>query len=88
MSECYSAVDASINIIGSSNEHIGGISGVSGTISNALFAGQITVGNYNCNSDMFMPNIGGICGQLTTGDHLISAPKFMSYGRGFAIAKR
>lgn len=87
MSECYSAVDASINIIGSSNEHIGGISGVSGTISNALFAGQITVGNYNCNSDMFMPNIGGICGQLTTGDHLISAPKFMSYGRGFAIAK-
>ncbi len=87
MSECYSAVDASINIIGASNEHIGGISGTSKTISNALFAGQISVGNYNCSSDMFMPNIGGICGQLTTGDHLISAPKFMSYGRGFATSK-
>lgn len=87
MSESYSDVDVSVNIIGTSSERIGGISGASGSISNALFTGQISVGNYNCNSDMFIPNIGGISGQLTNGDHLISAPKFMSYGRGIATAK-
>lgn len=87
MSECYSDVDVSVNIIGTSSERIGGISGASGTISNALFAGKVSVSNYNCNSDMFLPNIGGISGNLTNGDHLISAPESMSYGRGLATAK-
>jgi len=36
---------------------------------------------------MFIPNVGGVCGGLTNGDHLISAPDYMSYGRGFATAK-
>lgn len=87
ISECCSDVEVSVNIIGTSNEHIGGISGTSGIISNTIFTGSLSVSNYNCNSDMFIPNIGGISGQLTNGDHLISAPRSVFYGRGMATAK-
>ena len=88
VSECCSDVDVFMNIIGTNSvQGIGGISGGAGTISNALFLGQVSIGNYNCNTDMFLPNTGGISGSLANGDHLISAPKFMSYGRGFATAK-
>lgn len=85
--ECCSDVDVYVNIIGTSNEHIGGISGQSGNISNALFIGEISISNYNCYNDNFIPNIGGICGRVDSGDHIISAPSFMAYGRGFATAK-
>ena len=87
MSECSSDVELSVNRIGTSSGNIGGISGASGSISNAIFTGIVSVGNYNCNSDQFIPGIGGVCGQLTNGDHLISAPEIMSYGRGWAPGK-
>lgn len=87
LSECLSDVEISVNIIGTSSEHIGGLSGASGFMSNVIFTGSISIGNYNCYNDMFIPNVGGVCGGLTNGDHLISAPDYMSYGRGFATAK-
>jgi hypothetical protein len=88
ITECHSNIYLSLNIIGMSSENIGGISGASTDISNALFTGRISINNYNCSNDMFMPNTGGICGGLySTGDHLISAPESMTYGRGFATAK-
>ncbi len=87
ISECYSDVELYINIIGSNSEHIGGISGTSSRISNAIFTGGISVSNYNCTSDNFIPNTGGISGRVDNGDHLISAPRFMTYGRGLAAAK-
>lgn len=87
MSECFSDVNISMNIIGAgTQEGIGGLAGVTSTISNAMFSGSIAIGNYNCNTDMFFSNIGGI-GRVTAGNHLISAPDFMSYGRGFAAGK-
>ena len=88
ISECFSSVKIYTSIIRvSSPGGIGGISGYSSNISNAIFTGVVSVGSYNLSSDNFIPSVGGICGHLVNGDHLISAPQMMSYGRGFDWAK-
>ena len=88
VSECFSSVKIYTSIIRvSSLGGIGGISGYSGNISNAIFTGVVSVGSYNLSNDNFIPFVGGICGHLVNGDHLISAPQMMSYGRGLDWAK-
>lgn len=87
MQRCTSNVEINISRYDTSKIRIGGLSGAASSISNGLFIGSIVISNINCTTDQFIPTEGGICGDLSTGDHLISAPQKMSYGRGWETGK-
>ena len=88
VSECFSSVDISIKRVGTYSTRTGGISGSSSLLSDVIFIGSISEQNINCNSDQFIPFTGGICGSFGgDGKNIISAPRFMSFGRGWASGK-
>ena len=89
MSECSSDVEMSLNKIGDwSANYYGGISGSSSNISDAIFTGSISVQNTSSKTDNVINCTAGISGSIS-GEvkNVISAPSFMTYGRGMYIGK-
>lgn len=87
--ECDSEIDITVNRVGQSSGYIGGITGASGKITDVIFTGSIEVNNINLTTDVFMVNAGGICGSFYDGEgnYIISAPNYLSLGRGWAIGR-
>lgn len=88
ITKCYSDVNISIKRIGTYSTSTGGIAGYSSSISDVIFTGSVSEQNVNCTSDQFIPFTAGICGGFSgDGKNMISAPRLMAFGRGWASGK-
>ena len=89
ISESCSNVDIYVRRYGQSDSQtkIGGITGRATSMKDVIFTGSISVTNERCTSDAFIAFTGGITGEAGSGDKVISAPRYIVYGRGWAKGK-